>query len=385
MRKYTSIFSQMLQLVPRYDFQKAVKTHGAEKRSKGFSSWEQFVALLYGQLSGQDGLRGVEAGIATQAKHLYHLGVRRVKRSTLGYANTHRSNEVYKSLFETMLAKVSTKAPKHKFRFKNDLYSFDATTIDLCLSLHDWAKFRTSKGGIKVQVKLNHSGYLPEFVTVTEAKRHEVKELPKLPLKAGDVVVFDRGFIDFRQFARYCDKGIYFVTRLKKNADYRVVVRGDVSKYENICSDQIIQMNGFYTNKKCPVHLRRIRVKDRKTGKYIVLLTNQMKWAPTTVAAVYKERWQIEIFFKTMKQNLKITSFLGTSRNAILSQIWVAMIGYLLLSYLKFISTHRWTIGSLMNVIPTLLFARRGLIEWLQYPFGRPPDSSPPGLQLEFL
>ena len=385
MKKYTSVFAQMLQMISRYDFQKAVKQHGSERHSKGFSSWTHFVALLFGQLTGQDGLRGVEAGLASQKRKLYHLGVRSAKRSTLSYANTHRSHEVFKSVFETMFSKVSRKAPGHKFRFKNDLYSFDATTVDLCLGLHDWAKFRKTKGGIKIHVKLAHAGYIPEFVTVTEAQHHEVNELANLKLKPSDVVVFDRGFTDFKRFASYCDAGIYFITRLKKNADYRIVERREVSSYENISSDQIIEMNGFYTKKKCPVRLRRIRVKDPETGKYIVLLTNQMIWSPKTVAAVYKDRWKIEIFFKTIKQNLKIKSFLGTSRNAILSQIWVAMITYLLLAYMKFISTYKWTINSLMKVLPTLLFSRRNLWEWLNYPFGPPPPIPAKSLQLELL
>ena len=385
MRKYNSTFSQMLQLIPRYEFQKAVNAHQAERHSKGFSSWEQLVAMLFSQFSGQDGLRGIETGMASQAKHLYHLGVKSVKRSTLAYANFHRSSDVFKSVFETMLGMVTREAPRHKFRFKNDLYSIDATTVDLCLGLYDWAKFRKTKGGIKVHVKLNHSGYIPEFVTVTEAKRHEVKELPKLQLKSGDVVAFDRGYADFKQFAKYCEEGIYFVTRLKKNADYKVVERNDVNSYRNISSDQIIEMNGFYTKQKCPMRLRRIRVKDPETGKYIVLLTNQMDWAPTTVSSVYKDRWQIEIFFKMMKQNLKITSFLGTSRNAMLSQIWIAMIAYLLLSYLKFKSTYKWTVNSLMNVLPTVLFSRRDLMVWLHYPFGLPDDKDINVLQLELL
>lgn len=382
MRKYTSVFAQMLQMIPRYDFQKAVKRHGTERHSKGVSSWSHFVSLLFGQVSGQDSLREIETGMGSQQKQLYHLGTRVVKRSSLSYANAKRNNEVFKSVFETMLVKVRGKTPGHRFKFKNDLYSVDATTIDLCLGLYDWAKFRKTKGGIKVHVKLNHAGYIPEFVTVTEAKHHEVKELPKLNLKAGDVVVFDRGYTDFRQFAKYCEETIYFVTRLKKNADYRVVQRRDVSKYETISSDQIIEMKGFYTSKKCPVRLRRIRVKDPETGTYIVLLTNQMKWAPTTVAAVYKERWQIEIFFKTMKQNLKIKSFLGTSKNAILSQIWVAMIAYLLLSYMKFISMYKWTINRLTAVLPTLLFSKRNLWEWLNYPFDKPPEPEQTSIQL---
>lgn len=372
-------------MISRYNFQEAVKRHKAERHSKGFSSWNQFVSMLFGQFSGQDGLRGIEAGMASQYKRLYHLGVRPVKRSTLSYANAKRSNEVFKSVFEKMLSKVSSKAPGHRFRFKNDLYSFDSTTIDLCLGLHDWAKFRRTKGGIKVHIKLNHGGYIPQFVTVTEAKPHDVNELPNLKLKAGDVVAFDRAYTDFEQFAKYCDDSIYFVTRLKKNADYRVVERRDVSKYKNISSDQIIEMKGFYTKKKCPMRLRRIRVKDPETGKYIVLLTNQMQWAPTTVAAVYKDRWQIEIFFKTMKQNLKIKSFLGTSKNAILTQIWVAMIAYLLLSYMKFISKYKWTVNSLMAVLPTILFSRRDLWEWMNYPFGKQPDPPANSNQLQLI
>jgi hypothetical protein len=197
-----------------YDFKG--NTYGAELHSKGFSSWEHFVAMLFGQFAGQDGLRGIETGMASQAKHLYHLGVQSVKRSTLAYANAHRSSDVFKSVFETMLGIVSRQAPRHKFRFKNDLYSIDATTVDLCLGLYDWAKLRTTKGGIKVHGKLNHSGHFPELVTVTEAKHHEVKELPNPQLKSGDVVEFDREYADFKQFAKYCDEEIYFVTRLKR-------------------------------------------------------------------------------------------------------------------------------------------------------------------------
>ena len=385
MKKCNSIFAQMLQLIPRYEFQKAVRRHRSERHSKGFSSWTHFVSLLFGQLSGQDGLRGVETGMAAQKQKLYHLGVRAAKRSTLSYANAHRSHEVFKSVFETMLAKVSSRAPGHKFRFKNDLHSFDATTIDLCLSLHDWAKFRKTKGGIKIHLKLNHAGYLPEFLTVSTAKCHEVKELPKVALKTGDVIVFDRGFTDYEQYATYCREGIYFITRLKKNASYRVVERRDVSKHKHISSDQIIEFTGFYSSKKCPLRLRRIRVKDPDTGKYIQLLTNQMSWSAKTVAAVYKDRWQIEIFFKTMKQNLKIKSFLGTSKNAILSQIWVAMIAYLLLSYMKFLSVHGWTINSIMKVLPTLLFSRRDLWEWLNEPFGGLTPPNPTPLQYELI
>ena len=385
MKNNNTIFGQMLQFISRYEFQKAVNEYKSEKHSKGFSSWTHFVSMLFGQLSGQEGLRGIETGLAAQEQKLYHLGVRSVKRSTLSYANTHRTHRVFKAVFESLLKKVTSNAPRHKFKFKNRLYSIDATVIDLCLSLYDWAKFRQKKGGIKVHVKLNHSGYIPEFITVTTAKQHEGREIDKMQLKPGDVVAFDRAYTDYSRFATYCREGIYFVTRMKKNANYKVVKRCNVSKHKNISSDQIIEMLGFYTKKNCPMRLRKIRVKDPETGKYIVILTNQMEWSPSTVAAVYKDRWQIEIFFKAMKQNLKIKSFLGTSRNAILIQIWTAMISYLLLSYLKFLSTHKWTIGSLMNIIPMLLFSRRDLWIWLNDPFGSPPSFQELSIQMELL
>lgn len=385
MKKHSSILSQMLQMIPRYEFQKAVKRHNAERHSKGFSSWAQFVALLFCQIAGHDGLRGVVAGLAAYTSRLYHLGVSRIRRSTLSYANCHRSHTVFQEVFLTLLAKVHSHAPGHKFRFKNPLYSFDATTVDLALGLYDWAKFRKTKGGIKIHVKLNHNGYIPEFITVTNAKRHEVKEVDSFQLRAGDVVVFDRGYTDFARFAKYCDEGIYFITRLKKNAVYRVVERRNVSKHKNISSDQVIELRGYYTKKKCPVRLRRIRVKDPETKKYIELLTNQLDWSPATIGAVYKDRWQIEIFFKTIKQNLKVKSFLGTSKNAILSQIWVAMIAYLLLSYMKFLSSYQWTINSLAKILPTLLFSCRNLWDWLNEPFGEPPPAFYNTGQLELI
>lgn len=385
MKNHNSIFGQMLQLISRYEFQKCVKEYQSEKHSKGFSSWSHFVSMLFGQLSGQDGLRGIETGMASQSERLYHLGVESVKRSTLSYANNHRTHRVFETAFETLLKKVTSSAPGHKFKFKNRLYSIDATTIDLSLGLYDWARFRKQKGGIKVHVKLNHSGYIPEFVTVTTAKKHEGIEIDKMQLKSGDVVAFDRAYTNYSRFATYCREGIYFVTRMKKNANYRILERRNVAHHKNISSDQIIEMVGFYTKENCPMHLRRIRVKDPETGKYIVILTNQMEWSPVTVAAVYKDRWQIEIFFKAMKQNLKIKSFLGTSRNAILIQIWTAMISYLLLSYLRFLSTYKWTIGSLMNIIPMLLFSRRNLWEWLNKPFGITPVPPDLSIQMELI
>lgn len=363
-----NIFKQITQIVPRHEFEKSVNQHKGDFAAKGFSCWEQFMAMLYGQFSGQTGLRGIEAGLESNRKALYHLGVKQVKRSTLSYANNNRSSKIYENVFQGLLERILLMQQKHKLKFNNPLFSVDASTIDLCLSLFPWAEFRKNKGGIKLHVKLDHRGYIPSFVSVTTAKIHEVNEIKNMKFEKGDVVTFDRGYNDFALFAKYCNTGIYFVTRLKNNADYSVEERRDVSSYPTISSDQTIVMNGFYTSKKCPLKLRRIRCKDPETGEYIVILTNNFSWSPTTIAAVYKERWQIEIFFKAMKQNLKIKSFFGTTRNAVMIQVWVALIAFLMLQFLKILSTRSWTPFSLMKLIPTILFSHQDIWTVLNKP-----------------
>jgi hypothetical protein len=378
-----TILGQILQMISRFEFQKAVNETQTEYHARGFRSWSHFTAMLFGQLSGQDSLRGIEAGLASQASSLYHLGVRPVHRSTLSYANEHRSHELFKKLFEWMLSKCQPLAPKHKFQFKNPLYSIDATTIDLCLSLFDWATFRKTKGAVKLHVKLNHAGYLPSFAVVTTGNKHEQNVAPHIPLEKGDVVVFDRGFTNFKWYASLCERNIYFVTRLKKNADYRIIERRSTRQHKHISSDQTIELQGFYSKQHCPHQLRRIRSQDSETGKWIVLLTNQFKWSAATIAKVYKERWQIELFFKALKQQLKVKSFVGTSQNALLSQMWVALIAYLLLSYLKFKSKFQWSLYILSSILPTNLFTRRNLWDWLNAPYHAQSNSPPEVIQCE--
>lgn len=375
----------MLQMISRYKFQQAVSETGTEYHARGFSSWNHFVSMLFGQLAGQDSLRGIEAGLATQARSLYHMGVKPIHRSTLSYANEHRSHELFKKIFFWMLSKCQSIAPKHKFRFKNPLYSIDASTIDLCLSLYNWAKFRTTKGAVKLHVKLNHSGYLPSFMVMTTGKVHEQKVAPSVPLESGDVAVFDRGYMNFLWLRSLDDKGVYFVTRLKKNADYKVVERRKTDHLNNIYSDQIIELKGFYSKQKYPKRLRRIRSRDPKTGKIIVLLTNNFTWSAKTIAQIYKERWQIELFFKSIKQQLQVKSFVGTSKNALLSQLWVALIAYLLLFYLKFKSRFAWSLYTLCCILPANLFAIRNLWDWLNAPYHEVSRASPDLLQQNFV
>ncbi len=245
-----SILNQILQIIPRHEFERSVRKYKGDFASKGFSCWEQFVSMLFAQFTGQTGLRGIETALDSIKNMLYHLGVKKLKRSTLSYANNNRPSEIYENVFNNLLTKILKMKRSHKHRFKNPLYSVDATTIDLCLSVFPWAKFRKNKGGIKLNVKLDHSGYIPDFVSVTTAQTHELNSLKKMKFNKGDVVAFDRAYTDFKLFASYCIAGIYFITRMKKNADYKVVQRNNVSKYENISSDQIIEMRGYYTSKK---------------------------------------------------------------------------------------------------------------------------------------
>jgi putative transposase len=277
---------------------------------------------------------------------------------------------LYEALFGKLLARCQALGPNHRFRFKNKLYSLDASTIDLCLSVFPWAKFRATKGAIKLHVGLDHDGYLPAFVQITEGHVHEVNLARRLDLQSGSLVVFDRGYTDYAWYNQLNSKGIYFVTRQKKNACYTVIERRSVSLTSGITSDQTIRLTGVKAE-QCPIRLRRIGYRDPETGKHYVFLTNAFHLAARTITAIYKERWQIELFFKWIKQNLKIKSFLGTSRNAVMTQIWVAMCMYLLLAYIRFMSKLGLGMQQILRLLQLNLFERRDLNALLR---GDPPQ-----------
>lgn len=365
MNNINTLLAQILDFIPRSQFQKLVKAHETEKGSKGFSSWAHFTTMLFAQLSGQSGLRSIEDGINQQRSSLYHLGVsNEVKRSTIAYANEHRDASLYEDLFYAVLSKVPVGDQKHGFKFKNPLYSIDATTIDLCFNLFPWADFRETKSGIKLSIKLDHRGKIPCFAIISNARTHESQELPNIPLNPGDIVAFDRGYNHYGYFASLCMKKIYFVTRLKSNATYTVVQKNSINQKGRILSDEIIELNGFYAQKNCPFYLRRIVSFDPETEKTIEILTNHLEWSATTIASIYKDRWQIELFFKAIKQNLKIKRFYGTSRNAVFTQIWIALIAYLLFCILKFTTKAKRTFACFISVFPTVAFQRRCLFDW---------------------
>ena len=297
---------------------------------------------------------------------LYHLGCRVISRSNLSRMNEDKPCELYETLFGRLLQRCQGLTPGHDFRFKNPLYSLDASVIDLCLSVFPWADFRTTKGAIKLHVGLNHAGYLPEFVTITEGSTHEVNIGKLMGFPKGSIVVMDRGYNDYGWYKDLTGKGIFFVTRLKKKADYEVIERRNVNKKQGLTSDQTIKFSGTQTSKKCPIELRRIGYRDSKTGKHYVFLTNHFKLCAKTIADIYKSRWQVELFFKWIKQNLKIKSFVGTSKNAVLTQIWIAMCVYLILAFIKLQSKLKKSMLQILRLLQLNLFEKRDLMALLR-------------------
>lgn len=375
MNKFNSIFGQILQIFDKRDFLQAVRDTRSEHAAKGFTCWDQFVAMLFCQLGQAQSLREICGGLATCLGKLKHLGIDDApKRSTLSYANEHRPWQLYQLMFYRLLEKCQTMArfQKRKFRFKNKLFSLDASVIELCLSLFDWASFRQTKGAVKLHLLLDHDGYLPTFATVTEGDVHEVNIAWELKLPKGSILAVDMGYTDYALFAKWILEGIFFVTRQKSNAAYRVVEEHKVPQNRNILKDQIIEFTGYQAKKDCPHLLRRIEVWDPEFNRTLVLLTNHLKFGATTVAAIYKDRWQIEIFFKAIKQNLKIKTFVGTSKNALLIQIWTALTAILLLKYLKFRSSMNWSLSNLVAMLRYNLFTYRDLWLWLDNPFEVP-------------
>ena len=308
-----TILSQILKFVPRYEFESLAIKHHSGRSFRTASRWSQFVGLTMAQLSGRQSLRDIVDNLSAQAHRLYHLGSSKLTKSNLSRMNENKPHALYEALFGTLLQRCQATAPKHNFRFKNSLYSLDASTIDLCLSVFPWADFRTTKAAIKLHVGLNHAGYLPEFVSITEGSIHEVNIGKLLNFPKGSMIAMDKGYNDYGWYKQLTDKGIFFVTRLKTNAKFRVVDRRSVLKTKGITCDQTIEFTGVQIAKKCSTRLRRIGYKDATTGKKYIFLTNNFKLSAKTIADIYKARWQVELFFKWIKQNLKIKSFIGTS------------------------------------------------------------------------
>ncbi len=371
MAHHNTVFSQILKLVPRHEFETLAKVHHKGRSFRTASRWSQFVCLSMAQLTGRNSLRDMIENISAQAHRLYHLGSAKLSRSNLSRINEDKPYTLYEALFSKLLKRCQGHVPGHQFTFKNALYSLDASTIDLCLSMFPWAKFRSTKGAVKLHVGLNHRGYLPEFVTITEGNVADITIGRMLEFPKESIIIMDRGYNDHLWYKRLTQKGIFFVTRLKRPEKYRVVERHKVDKSTGLTSDQTIRFVSKDKPYKCPIPLRRIGYRDAETGKHYVFLTNNFDLPAKTVADIYKSRWQVELFFKWIKQNLKIKSFIGTSKNAVMTQIWIALCMYLLLAFLKFQSKLKKSMQQILRLLQLNLFEKRDLMALLR---GDPPN-----------
>jgi len=308
--------------------------------------------LLYAQIRKKDSLRDIVTSLLTQINRWYHLGLEKIKRSTLSDANNRIDYRVFEDMFYALLDKCRSLSPDHKFKFKNPLYSLDSTVIELCLSVFPWAKFRQVKGALKLHFLYDHSGSLPSFLVITDGKQHDIKVARSLdlPLLPDSIISIDRAYIDYKWLYSLKRQGVYFVSRAKKNMKYKVIGQHEVDVDKGVIFDVEILLIVEQSKEAYPEKLRLVGYIDKQTNKEFTFLTNNFQLSAYTIAQIYKSRWQIEIFFKWIKQNLKIKSFLGTSKNAVLVQIWIAMIYYLLLSFIKFQTKYRYSLLDLSRI-----------------------------------
>ncbi len=361
-----TVFAQILTIVPRHEFEQLAHQHHLGRSFRKASRWSQFVAMTMAQLSGRFSLRDIVDNIQAQSHRLYHIGSTKLSRTTLARINEDKPYQLYEALFKKLLGRCLMQPRSHGFRFKNPLYALDSTTLDLCLSLFPWAEFRSTKGAVKLHVGLNHAGYLPEFNCITDGKTHDVVVGRQIHFAKGSIVAIDRAYTDYDWYNELNDKGIYFVSRQKSNARFRVIERQLVNKKQGITSDQLIEYTGFYAQRHYAGPMRRIGYRDPETGKHYVFITNHTKLSARTIADIYRSRWQIELFFKCIKHNLKIKSFVGTSKNAVLTQIWIALCTYLMVNYLKFAHGLTRSVQQIIRLLQINLFDKRELVPLLR-------------------
>ena len=371
----TTIFNQMVLFISRLDFRHLVNKHNGDFRIRTLLCWDQFIHLLLAQLIKRSSLRDTIFSAHTLQNKLYHLGSRIVKRSTLSDANNKRPYQIYQDLFYKVLEQTQKIAPKHKLKINRKIFFLDATTIDLCLSLFPWARFRKTKAAVRLHTLLQADGTLPVFMNITDGKVHESQIALSIPIPSGSYLAVDRGYHDFSQYNVYNNSNIRFVTRMKTNARYRVLETKISDPSAPVRSDQIIEFTGYATYKKCPRLFRKIEYYSKEQDKILVFLSNDFENSAETIADIYKARWDIELFFKTIKQNLKIKRFFGTSANAVFTQVWIAMITYLMISFFKFLHKSKYSVQTIFRIIQVNIFERKDLKELLTNKFTKPPGS----------
>jgi diacylglycerol kinase len=380
MERVCSIFSQIMQMIPRGLFDEAVAKHEGEKHAKGMTCRSQLVSLLFAHLGHARSLREITQGLAASEGKLKHLGVERAPtKSTLAYANEHRPWPIYKDLFEGMAALCQTEArdKKRRFKFKNPLVSLDSTVIPLCLSMYDWASYTRTKGAVKLHLLLDNATLLPQYAVLSNGKTADVTMAKKMTFAPGTILAMDRGYEDHKWWRRLTADKVYFVTRLKDSTAYlpvETIQEGDGSS--QLLRDEIVVL-AKEADSPDAMRLRRIEVMSDDGESTLVFITNNLKLAASTIAAIYRDRWKIELFFKALKQSMRIKTFIGTSENAVQIQIWTALLAILLVRFLQLRSTWNWSLSNLFALLRQQLFVYRNLWLWLNEPCRPPFDDLP--------
>jgi hypothetical protein len=378
-----SLFGQVLSLIDRNICQKIVKNYQSDKHSKGINTWTHMVSMIFMQMSSSTSLRDISTGLLSATGNLSHFGIAKSpSKSTLSYINQHRSFEVFRDIYFALLESLEpslARSKKYARALKRNVYLLDSTVIPLSLSLFDWAKFRTTKGAIKLHTVLDYDTGLPCYAVMSDGKKHDVTIAKTIEFPKGSVIVMDRAYVDYTWLYNLDSSGVFFVTRLKDNHLYQVMesyLTND--KHEHILSDEDIKLTGLRTANKYPKDLRIVKVYDEKNDQYMILLTNQLTWTAQTISQLYKSRWDIEVFFKHLKQLFQIKSFVGTSENAVQIQMWCSLISILLLSYIKSKAKHPWHMSNLIAFLRLNMFVKIDLWKWADYPIikpEKPPDS----------
>jgi hypothetical protein len=337
MKNKTYVLAQFLSLLPRYEFHRLVDKYDGDYRARSVRCWDQLASMMIAHINQEHSLRDLDITLNAHANKLYHIGISQVPRSTLAEANEKRDHRIYEEFARQMMrrARQEYAGTEMSLDIDNAVYALDASTIDLCLSLFNWARFRKTKGAIKLHAMIDLRGNIPSFLTITDGKTHDVKAAPLVPLEPQSIYVVDRGYVDFNWLWSIEQSDAYFVTRLKDNISWSRIVSHPVDKSLGLRSDQEIILTSARLKKFYPRRLRRISFRDEENAKTLVFLTNHFGLAADIIAALYKMRWEIELFFKWLKQHLKVKTFLGTSANAVKIQIWVALVVYLELAIIK--------------------------------------------------
>ncbi|MFH0895796.1 MAG: IS4 family transposase [Bacteroidota bacterium] len=382
-----TLFAQIIGKLCRQSFNKLVQKHATDKHSKGINSWTHLVSMLFCQFAKANSLREISNGLRSATGNLNHLGVERAPcKSSLSYINEHRDWQLFKDFYFVLLEQFYAQAScrKVKFRIKSKILLLDATVISVCLSVFDWALYRRKKGALKLHTVLDYDGCLPVFVYMTDGKTHEIKVAKELIFPSGSVVVADRAYLDFAMLYHWYKNKVNFVVRKKSNIKYHhlKMMPTNKNRYEKIVIDEMIELDESGAYEKYPEPLRLIVIDDVESNQYIEILTNNFSWTANTISDLYKARWEIEIFFRDIKQLLKIKSFVGTSPNAVLIQIWTAMITILVLKFLKQIARYDWCLSNLMAFLRMNLFTKIDLQRWLDKPFEEIPEHPPDNAQL---